>query len=139
MNWLVGVDVGGTFTDFFAYHAKTGAVRLFKTPSTPHNPASAIADGLRDLCREFGIKAHSVDRLSHGTTVATNALIQRKGGDVAVITTKGFRDLLEIGRQTRPHLYSFQLDNPAPLAPRHRRFEIDERISAGGRVIAPAR
>ena len=65
--------------------------------------------------------------------MATNALIQRKGGKVAVITTKGFRDLLEIGRQTRPHLYSFQIDHPAPLVPRQRRFEVDERISAGGR------
>lgn len=137
MSWLVGVDVGGTFTDFFAYDARARVVHLFKTPSTPHNPAAAIADGLGELCRSFGIDAKGILRLCHGTTVATNALIQRKGASVAVITTRGFRDLLEIGRQTRPHLYSFQIDHPEPLAPRHQRFEIDERITDGPRIVTP--
>ena len=137
MSWLVGVDVGGTFTDFFAFDSASQSVRLFKRPSTPHNPAAAIADGLRDMCEEFGIDPNAISRLCHGTTVATNALIQRKGGTVAVITTNGFRDLLEIGRQTRPHLYSFQLDHPEPLVPRNRRFEVDERITDGPRVITP--
>ena len=137
MSWLIGVDVGGTFTDFFAYDAKARSVRLFKTPSTPRNPAAAITDGLRDMCREFSIDASAIERVCHGTTVATNALIQRKGGKVAVITTRGFRDLLEIGRQTRPHLYSFQIDHAAPLVPRHLRFEVDERITAGRIVITP--
>jgi N-methylhydantoinase A len=137
VSWLVGVDVGGTFTDFFAYDARTRVTRLFKTPSTPHNPAAAIADGLGELCEMFGIDSRAIARLCHGTTVATNALIERKGGKVAVITTRGFRDLLEIGRQTRPHLYSFQLDHPEPLAPRHRRFEVDERITDGPRVVTP--
>lgn len=137
MSWLIGVDVGGTFTDFFAYNPDTRDVRLFKTPSTPKNPASAIADGLLALCAEYGIAATSVERVSHGTTVATNALIQRKGGNVAVITTRGFRDLLEVGRQSRPHLYSFQIDQPAPLVSRERRFEVAERITAGPRVIEP--
>ena len=137
MSWLVGVDVGGTFTDFFAYDARARIVRLFKTPSTPHNPAAAIADGLGELCQAFGIDAEGISRLCHGTTVATNALIQRKGASVAVITTRGFRDLLEIGRQTRPHLYSFQIDHPEPLAPRYLRFEIDERITDGPRIVTP--
>jgi len=137
VNWLVGVDVGGTFTDFFAFDTASRSVRLFKRPSTPHNPAAAIADGLRDMCEEFGIDRKTISRVCHGTTVATNALIQRKGGTVAVITTRGFRDLLEIGRQTRPHLYSFQLDHPEPLVPRNRRFEVDERITDGPRVITP--
>jgi N-methylhydantoinase A len=137
VSWLVGVDVGGTFTDFFAYDARTRVTHLFKTPSTPHNPAAAIADGLGELCHSFGIDAKGISRLCHGTTVATNALIQRKGASVAVITTRGFRDLLEIGRQTRPHLYSFQVDHPEPLAPRHRRFEIDERITDGPRIVTP--
>jgi len=137
VTWLVGVDVGGTFTDFFAYETGSRQVRLFKTPSTPKNPASAIADGLLALCKEFDISPSDIERVSHGTTVATNALIQRRGGTVAVITTKGFRDLLEIGRQTRPHLYSFQQDQPAPLAPRNRRFEIAERITAGPAIIEP--
>lgn len=137
MSWLVGVDVGGTFTDFFAYDARKRITRLFKIPSTPHNPAAAIADGLQEMCQAFGIDTKDVARLCHGTTVATNALIQRTGAKVAVITTCGFRDLLEIGRQTRPHLYSFQMDHPAPLVPRERRFEIDERITDGPKVLKP--
>jgi N-methylhydantoinase A len=135
VTWLIGVDVGGTFTDFFAYNAKTQAVRLFKTPSTPHNPAAAIVDGFIEMCKVCEIAPTDVERLCHGTTVATNALIQRKGAKVAVITTRGFRDLLEIGRQTRPHLYSLQLDHPPPVVPRHQIFEIDERITAGPRII----
>ena len=137
MSWLVGVDVGGTFTDFFAYDPRSRVTRLFKTPSTPRNPAAAIADGLREMCENFGIDTKDISRLCHGTTVATNALIQRKGASVAVITTRGFRDLLEIGRQTRPHLYSFQLDHPEPLVPRERRFEIAERITDGPKVLVP--
>jgi N-methylhydantoinase A len=137
VSWLVGVDVGGTFTDFFAYDARTRVTHLFKIPSTPRNPAAAIADGLREMCQTFGIDPENVSRLCHGTTVATNALIQRKGASVAVITTSGFRDLLEIGRQTRPHLYSFQIDHPEPLVPRQRRFEINERITDGPKVLQP--
>jgi N-methylhydantoinase A len=137
VSWLVGVDVGGTFTDFFAYDGRSHATQLLKVPSTPENPAAAIADGLRELCRSCAIDRRHVSRLSHGTTVATNALIQRKGATVAVLTTRGFRDLLEIGRQTRPHLYSFQIDHPEPLVPRHRRFEVDERITDGPRVLVP--
>ena len=137
MAWLIGVDVGGTFTDFFAFDDETRTVRLYKRPSTPENPAAAIAEGLREMCREFGIAPREVARVCHGTTVATNALIQRRGGKVAVITTKGFRDLLEIGRQTRPHMYSLQLDHPEALVPRQRRFEVEERITAGPRVLTP--
>lgn len=137
MTWLIGVDVGGTFTDFFAYHSRTKAVRLFKIPSTPSNPAAAIVDGFAEMCKTCGIDPSDVERLCHGTTVATNALIQRKGASVAVITTRGFRDLLEIGRQTRPHLYSLQLDDPSPLVARHQIFEIDERITAGPKVVTP--
>ncbi len=137
MGWLIGVDVGGTFTDFFAYDEKTRAVRLHKRPSTPQNPAAAIVEGLHEMCGEFGIVARDIGRVCHGTTVATNALIQRKGGTVALITTRGFRDLLEIGRQTRPHLYSFQIDHPEPLVPRQRRFEVEERVTDGPRVLVP--
>jgi N-methylhydantoinase A len=135
--WLIGVDVGGTFTDFFAYHAASHAVRLFKRASTPQNPAAAIVEGLRELCAESGIDAAAINRVCHGTTVATNALIQRKGGSVALITTKGFRDLLEIGRQARPHMYSLQIDQPEALVPRERRFEVEERITHGPRVVTP--
>lgn len=135
MSWFIGVDVGGTFTDFHAYDADSGAVHLHKTPSTPDNPARAILDGLDELCQATGIERDAISRLAHGTTVATNALIQRKGADVAVLTTEGFRDLLEIGRQIRPKMYDLKADHPPPLAPRHLRFEVTERIGGKGNIV----
>lgn len=134
MTWLIGIDVGGTFTDFYAVDTKSGVVRLFKHPSTPSNPSDAIVEGLAAMAGEYGIDAARVERIGHGTTVATNALIQRTGGKVALITTKGFRDLLEIGRQTRPHMYSLQDDHPEPLVPRELRLEVTERLLADGSV-----
>jgi N-methylhydantoinase A len=134
MGWTVGVDVGGTFTDFCAVDEGSGEVRLWKRPSTPENPATAIVDGLRELSAKHGVPLREVTRLAHGTTVATNALIQRKGRPVALVTTRGFRDLVEIGRQIRPHLYDLQRDFPAPLVPRNRRLEVSERIDAAGRI-----
>ncbi|MEM7172677.1 MAG: hydantoinase/oxoprolinase family protein [Pseudomonadota bacterium] len=135
MSWTVGVDVGGTFTDFFAHNEKSGQVHLAKRPSTPDDPGRAILQGLDELAAQAHIDLASVSRFSHGTTVATNALIQRRGADLALITTKGFRDLLEIGRQTRPHMYNLQLDFPPPLVPRARRFEVDERMTAQGQAL----
>ncbi len=136
MAWFVGVDVGGTFTDFYACRREDGAVRVFKRPSTPRNPGEAIVLGLREMCAALAIDSADITRLCHGTTIATNALIQRRGGKVAMVTTDGFRDLLEIGRQTRPHMYSLQKDHPAPLVPRERRYEVIERIGPGGVIIA---
>ena len=135
MTWALGVDVGGTFTDFFAYEAATGASAVLKLPSTPDDPARAIAEGLKRLAAAGGIPAEAIDRFAHGTTVATNALIQRRGGRVALVTTEGFRDLVEIGRQTRPRIYDLQADNPPPLAPRERRFEVAERVGGKGQVV----
>ena len=135
MNWTVGVDVGGTFTDFFAANADTGDSHVYKTSSTPSNPADAILNGLDAMCAKFDIKMNEIERLSHGTTVGTNALIQRTGSRVALVTTKGFRDLLEIGRQTRPHMYDLQRDHPAPLVDREHRLELNERIGAQGEIV----
>jgi N-methylhydantoinase A len=135
--WAIGVDVGGTFTDFYALDEERGEVRLWKRPSTPHNPGAAILEGLKELSAACAIPLDQVARFSHGTTVATNTLIQRKGKPVALVTTKGFRDLIEIGRQIRPHLYSLQHDQPEPLVPRERRFEVGERIDAEGHVHRP--
>jgi N-methylhydantoinase A len=135
MAWMIGVDVGGTFTDFFAFDADTDQVILTKVPSTPANPAQAVIAGLGDLSRRHGIRLDEVTRLSHGTTVATNALIQRRGGKVALVVTEGFRDLIEIGRQIRPHVFSLQVDYPAPLVPRELRFEAAERVTADGRAL----
>ncbi len=134
MSWIVGVDVGGTFTDFYAVRAKGGEVRVAKRPSTRDNPGRAVLEGLGELA-EAGVPLGDVRRLAHGTTVATNAIIQRRGGRVALITTAGFRDLLEIGRQIRPHMYDLHRDQPAPLVPRERRLEVEERVTSGGRVI----
>ncbi len=138
MAWTIGVDVGGTFTDFYAANTEEGIVHVGKTPSTPANPADAILRGLASLCERYAIPLEAIDRLSHGTTVGTNALIQRTGSKVALITTRGFRDLLEIGRQTRPHMYDLQKDHPAPLVDRQHRIELRERMDAnGGVVLAP--
>ncbi|MBM85661.1 MAG: methylhydantoinase [Rhodospirillaceae bacterium] len=133
--WFIGVDVGGTFTDFHALNTKDGRVAVHKTPSTAEDPSRAILDGLSALMETAGIVADEIQRLAHGTTVATNTLIQRKGAEVAVITTEGFRDLLEIGRQIRPKMYDLKADYPPPLAPRHMRFEVNERIGGKGQVI----
>mgnify|MGYP003974314125 FL=1 len=133
MAWIIGVDVGGTFTDFHVYDDESGELRLHKTPSTPDNPARAVLNGINELA-SGDLDLANVSRLSHGTTVATNALIQRRGGKVALLVTEGFRDLLEIGRQIRPHMFSFQQDHPTPLVPRERRFEAAERILYDGSV-----
>ena len=135
MGWTIGVDVGGTFTDFYAASEEPGVYFVHKTSSTPSNPADAILNGLVALCEKHDIPMDRIERVSHGTTVCTNALIQRTGKRVALVTTKGFRDLLEIGRQTRPHMYDLQSDHPAPLAEREHRFELDERIGAAGEVV----
>ena len=135
MTWTIGVDVGGTFTDFYALDEASGAVHTGKRPSTPDNPARAIVEGLLALAARHGIDLAGLRQLSHGTTVGTNALIQRRGGDVVMITTRGFRDLLEIGRQTRPHMYSLVEDHPPPLVERRCRFEIDERMGADGEAV----
>ena len=135
MSWLIGVDVGGTFTDFFAFDDAAERIVLHKVPSTPVNPAQAVVDGLRDLAARHDIPLEAITRLSHGTTVATNALIQRRGGKVALVVTEGFRDLIEIGRQIRPHVFSLQQDYPAPLVPRELRFEAAERVTADGSAL----
>ena len=135
MVWFVGVDVGGTFTDFYAFDEDQHLVRIHKRPSTPKNPALAILSGLDDLARDQGVVSDTVARFAHGTTVATNALIQRRGAPVALITTEGFRDLLEIGRQIRPKMYDLKADEPPPLVPRKHRIEIKERIDANGGIV----
>ena len=134
MAWVIGVDVGGTFTDFYAFEAASGAVRVHKTPSTPAEPARAVLEGLAAMACQHDIDLPAVRRVSHGTTVATNTLIQGRGGRVALVTTRGFRDLLEIGRQIRPHMFDFQRDYPEALVPRERRFEAAERVRYDGSV-----
>lgn len=136
-NWIVGCDVGGTFTDFCARELTSGRTAIHKRPSTPDDPSRAVLHGLRELSERHGIDPAAIGRFAHGTTVATNTLLQRKGAKVAVVTTRGFRDLVEIGRQARPLIYDLQADAPAPLASRQYRFEVDERIGATGEIIRP--
>jgi N-methylhydantoinase A len=135
VSWLIGVDVGGTFTDLFAFEPGNGRIVVHKVPSTPADPSLAIVAGLEGLRDRYGVDLSGMQRFAHGTTVATNALIQRRGGRLALVTTKGFRDLLEIGRQIRPRVYDIQTDYPPPLVPRERRLEAAERIGSRGEVL----
>ncbi len=137
MGWLIGVDVGGTFTDLYAFEPDLRRIVVHKVPSTPADPSRAIIAGLEALTSRHGVDLGQMERFAHGTTVATNALIQRRGGKLALITTKGFRDLLEIGRQVRPHVYDIQNDFPPPLVPRERRLEAAERVGSRGEVLTP--
>ena len=135
MSWIIGVDVGGTFTDLCARNNSTGETVIHKRPSTPRDPAIAILNGIEEIKVKINDNKIKILRLAHGTTVATNALLQRKGGKLALITTKGFRDLLEIGRQVRPSVYDLQIDSPPALIERSYRFEVDERVDFKGRII----
>lgn len=136
-GWLVGVDSGGTFTDIVLERVDGSERVHIKVPSAPSNPAAPIVSGLLEAVARQDIPKAAIASLAHGTTVGTNALIQRSGSPVILLTTRGFRDLLEIGRQVRPHVYDLQLDAPAPLVPRQRRIEVEERITSGGTVLQP--
>jgi N-methylhydantoinase A len=133
----IGVDVGGTFTDLAMVDEATGRIAFHKVPSTPHDPSQAIETGVRGILALNNGKAGEVAFLGHGTTVATNMVIERSGARTGMITTKGFRDVLEIARQIRPHLYDYDIQRPAPLVPRRRRIEIGGRIAAEGTELAP--
>ncbi|WP_282604351.1 hydantoinase/oxoprolinase family protein [Pelagibius sp. Alg239-R121] len=133
----IGVDVGGTFTDIAINRDDGSNLLLHKLPSTPDAPEQAIVEGLRMIMEQEGLSAANVRRLAHGTTVGTNALIQRKCGTVGLITSRGFRDLLEIGRQTRPAVYDMHSDHPAPLVERHLRIDVPQRTLADGSVHVP--
>ncbi len=131
----IGIDVGGTFTDLVAVDEASGLARHFKLPSTPADPALAIADGVAALLDQIGAPGEAIAFLGHGTTVVTNLIIERSGARCALLTTAGFRDVLEIGRQTRPDLYDYTVERAPPLVPRHLRIEIAERLDADGRVL----
>jgi N-methylhydantoinase A len=135
--YRIGFDVGGTFTDFTLHDTTNGTLRHFKVPSTPADPSEAIEAGLATLMRTLGMAPATIDFVGHGTTVATNMVIERRGVVTGLITTKGFRDVLEIGRQVRPHLYDYTVRTPLPLVPRECRLEVAERIDAGGVVLHP--
>jgi len=131
----IGVDVGGTFTDVALWDDATQRLAYLKLASVPHDPAEGILAGIRGIAAREGVTPGALTFVAHGTTVATNALLEGKGARTALITTHGFRDLLEIARQKRPDLYDLQADKPPPLVPRDLRFEVRERLLADGRVL----
>lgn len=125
---IIGIDTGGTFTDFF--WLESGEIRVLKEPSTPEDPARAILNGLART-------EHKFSTIIHGTTVATNSVLERKGAEVLLLCTKGFEDVIEIGRQNRSDIYDLNVDRPEPLVDRDYRIGIPERIDFDGNVIKP--
>ena len=135
MRYRVGIDVGGTFTDGVLIAESTGETFIAKVPSTPQDPSAGFLAALAELLATAGVSPGDVSYLAHGTTVATNALIERKTPKTAFVTTRGFRDMLEIGRQVRPSLYDVHFEKPAQLVPRHLCFEVPERVDAAGAIV----
>ncbi len=134
MAWRVGVDSGGTFTDVCLFDDASGRVEVWKVSSTPDDPSRGIAQGVEEGVGGIGARVADVGYFGHGTTVGTNALIQHRGARTGLITTAGFRDLLEIGRQKRPDLYDLQADKPPVLVARDLRLEVPERVLFDGRI-----
>lgn len=137
MVWRVGVDSGGTFTDVCLFNNETGQLDIWKVPSTPDDPSRGIALGVAEGLATVAATPDAVTFLGHGTTVATNALIELRGVKTGLLVTDGFRDLLEIGRQKRPSLYDMNADKPQALVSRDLRFEIAERVRADGSIETP--
>lgn len=137
MAWRIGIDSGGTFTDVCLFDDATGMVAVWKVPSTPDDPSRAIARGTQEGVERVGASPANIAYFGHGTTVGTNALIQHRGVKTGLITTEGFRDLIEIGRQKRPDLYDLQADKAPPLVTRDLRFGVAERVRHDGAVETP--
>lgn len=135
--YRIGVDVGGTFTDFTLLDEDAGRLHYHKTPSTPTDPSEAVEIGLAELIKAQDVDPDDIVYLGHGTTVALNMLLERRAPTIGLLTTKGFRDVLEIARQIRPHLYDYEVTRPEPLARRAHRMEIPERIAVDGRILTP--
>ena len=135
MGWRIGIDIGGTFTDVAVLDETSGRVGIAKVSTTPHDFGAAVIEGARAAMDEYRIVPESVTLLSHATTIVTNAILESKGANVALVTTRGFRDVLEIRRSARADLYDLFQDAPAVLVPRRRRLEVTERIDAQGEIV----
>jgi N-methylhydantoinase A len=135
-GYRVGVDIGGTFTDLTLADAD-GIVAIGKTLTTPDEPARAIEEVIRAALADSGVAASDLERIIHGTTLVTNAIIERKGASTALLATAGFRDAIEIGRERRYELYDLMIELPRPLVPRHLRFDVPERTLADGEIEQP--
>jgi N-methylhydantoinase A len=133
----LGVDIGGTFTDHVLFDEERGTVDAFKTPSTPEDLSACVLEGVGRFAERRPDGVAGLELIAHGTTVNTNAILERRGAHCGLITTRGFRDILEIGRQTRPKFYDWYADRPVPLIPRYLRLEVSERINSAGEVLTP--
>ena len=137
LGYRIGVDVGGTFTDFSIYNTISGKLIHYKRSSTPDDPSCSIVTGLAEILEKENIQAADIEYLAHGTTVATNALIEKKGDTIGLITTYGFKDLMEIGDQKRPSLYDLLRPKPVSLIHPGARWEVHERILYDGSIRQP--
>jgi 5-oxoprolinase (ATP-hydrolysing) len=123
-GYRVGLDIGGTFTDFVLYDANNRRISLYKCLTTPHDPSAAALEGLGELAAQANLTLADVGEIVHGTTLVTNAIIERRGARLGLLTTKGFRDSLEMGTEQRYDIYDLFLSFPEPLVPRRHRLEI---------------
>src|SRR6184192_1954370 len=137
MAWRIGIDIGGTFTDVALVDDASGHVGVAKVPTTPGDLTEGVFGALDTAMRRYGLAAAEVALFSHATTVVTNAILEETGARAALITTRGFRDVLELRRSARADLYDLFQDAPTTLIPRRRRFEISERIGADGKIVTP--
>jgi N-methylhydantoinase A len=136
-HYRFGFDIGGTFTDFVLINSESGEIHTYKTLTTPHEPSKAVMEGWEALLERISATGKDVDTAIHGTTLITNALIERKGSKTALITTKGFRDILEMAKEMRYDIYDLLMVLPEPLVSRPLRLEVNERLTAKGDVLTP--
>ena len=142
-RYRIGFDIGGTFTDFILLDTADSRIRLHKCLTTPDDPSVGALDGLAEIVAAAGLTLSDVEEIVHGTTLVTNALIECRGAKLGLITTSGFRDILEMGTEQRYDIYDLFLRYPDPLVPRRRRLEVPERMDArsgrGARCRPPPR
>ena len=137
MAYRVGVDIGGTFTDFCAFNEETNQLHTLKVLSTPDDPGSEVMAGVAELEARYGVLPGSIHYFTHGTTVGVNTVIQRKGVNLCLFTTENFVDVLEVARLKMPDPYSLHSKRPDPLISKDRVFPVRERMAADGSVDAP--
>src|SRR6202048_1121106 len=135
-RFRVAVDIGGTFTDI-ALLTDAGLIHQSKISSTPADPSIAVIEGVGQLLAELSIPPSAIAEVLHGTTVGSNTILQRKGAKTGLITTRGFRDVLEIGRIRMPDMFDLTWDKTKPLVPRRYRMEVSERMAADGSPVEP--
>ena len=136
-RWRIGFDIGGTFTDFILLDTERQEIRLHKCLTTPEDPSVGALEGLGEIVAAAGLTLADIADIVHGTTLVTNALIERRGAKLGLITTAGFRDLLEMGTEQRYDIYDLFLQYPEPLVPRRRRLEVAERMDRDGVTVVP--